>query len=55
MRKKIDSDIYHEKVILVGNANVGKSVIFNLLTGTYAVVSNYPGMTVEISQGTAKI
>ncbi|MBI4764953.1 MAG: ferrous iron transport protein B [Deltaproteobacteria bacterium] len=42
------------KVILVGNPNVGKSVIFNFLTGTYRVVSNYPGTTVEISSGSAK-
>jgi len=42
------------KVILVGNPNVGKSVIFNHLTGTYRVVSNYPGTTVEVSSGTAK-
>ncbi len=42
------------KVILVGNPNVGKSVIFNYLTGTYRVVSNYPGTTVEISSGEAK-
>jgi len=53
MSENINKD--YEKIILVGNANVGKSVIFNLLTGTYAVVSNYPGTTVEISQGTAKI
>jgi ferrous iron transport protein B len=42
------------KVILVGNPNVGKSVIFNYLTGTYRVVSNYPGTTVEVSSGTGK-
>jgi ferrous iron transport protein B len=42
------------RVILVGNPNVGKSVIFNYLTGTYRVVSNYPGTTVEVSSGTAK-
>ena len=42
-----------EKVILVGNPNVGKSVIFNYLTGAYRVVSNYPGTTVEVSSGTA--
>ncbi len=40
------------KVILVGNPNVGKSVIFNYLTGKYATVSNYPGTTVEIATGT---
>jgi len=42
------------KIILVGNPNVGKSVIFSLLTGQYATVSNYPGTTVEISRGRAK-
>ena len=40
-----------DKVILVGNPNVGKSVIFNFLTGAYRVVSNYPGTTVEVSSG----
>lgn len=38
-------------VILVGNPNVGKSVIFNALTGSYVTVSNYPGTTVDISKG----
>ncbi len=38
-------------VMLVGSPNVGKSVIFNQLTGRYAVVSNYPGTTVEVSRG----
>ncbi|MCK4350857.1 MAG: ferrous iron transporter B, partial [Candidatus Krumholzibacteria bacterium] len=42
------------RVLLVGNPNVGKSVIFAYLTGTYAVVSNYPGTTVEISHGQAR-
>jgi ferrous iron transport protein B len=41
------------KYVLVGNPNVGKSVIFGVLTGRYVVVSNYPGTTVEISRGTA--
>ncbi|MFA5354697.1 MAG: ferrous iron transport protein B [Thermodesulfovibrionales bacterium] len=40
-----------EKVALIGNPNVGKSVIFGLLTGKYVAVSNYPGTTVEITQG----
>ncbi len=39
------------KIILVGNPNVGKSVIFRLLTGSYVLVSNFPGTTVEISRG----
>jgi len=40
-----------KKLILVGNPNVGKNVIFNNITGTYVVVSNYPGTTVDISRG----
>jgi len=39
------------KVALVGNPNVGKSLIFNHLSGLYVDVSNYPGTTVEISHG----
>jgi ferrous iron transport protein B len=39
----------YERVALIGNPNVGKSVIFGLLTGKYAIVSNYPGTTVEVS------
>lgn len=39
------------KIALVGMPNVGKSALFNALTGHYATVSNYPGTTVEISQG----
>ena len=41
----------YERVILVGNPNVGKSVIFGLLTSKYVTVSNFPGTTVEISYG----
>jgi len=40
-----------KRVALIGNPNVGKSVIFGLLTGKYATVSNYPGTTVEVSFG----
>ena len=39
------------RVLLVGTPNVGKSVLFNALSGLYATVSNYPGTTVEISRG----
>jgi ferrous iron transport protein B len=42
-------------VILVGNPNVGKSVVFGALTGTYVTVSNYPGTTVEVTRGTATL
>lgn len=44
-----------KKLLLVGNPNVGKSVIFGFLTGQYVTVSNYPGTTVEVSQGNATI
>lgn len=36
------------KIALVGNPNVGKSVIFHYLTGVYAEVSNYPGTTIQV-------
>ncbi len=42
-------------VVLVGNPNVGKSVLFGALTGRYVTVSNYPGTTVEVTRGTATI
>ena len=38
-------------VVLVGNPNIGKSVVFNALTGTYVDVSNFPGTTVELTRG----
>jgi ferrous iron transport protein B len=40
-----------QKVLLVGSPNVGKSVLFNRLTGRYVTVSNYPGTTIEVSVG----
>lgn len=43
------------KIAIVGSPNVGKSVMFNNLTGSYANVSNYPGTTVEVSRGKGKI
>ncbi|OQY97944.1 MAG: hypothetical protein B6D35_13760 [Candidatus Brocadia sp. UTAMX2] len=46
---KVGNNTY--KIALVGNPNVGKSVIFGLLTGKYVTVSNYPGTTVEVTRG----
>ncbi len=43
------------KIVLVGNPNVGKSVLFSQLTGTRVVISNYPGTTVEFTSGRLKI
>ncbi len=44
-------DEHKKKIVLVGNPNVGKSLLFNWLSGLYVDVSNFPGTTVEISQG----
>lgn len=38
-------------VALAGNANVGKSVIFNQLTGGNQIIGNWPGKTVEKAEG----
>lgn len=37
----------HKKMVMVGNPNVGKSVLFHRLTGQYVDVSNYAGTTME--------
>jgi len=42
-------------VVLVGNPNVGKTTLFNCLTGENARVSNYPGATVEQRIGRLRI
>lgn len=39
-------------VALVGNPNVGKSSLFNSLTGLNQSVGNWPGKTVEVAKGT---
>jgi ferrous iron transport protein B len=39
-------------IALAGNANVGKSVIFNQLTGSDQIIGNWPGKTVEKAKGT---
>ncbi len=40
-------------LLLVGNPNVGKSVVFGALCRTYVTVANYPGTTVEIARARA--
>jgi ferrous iron transport protein B len=42
-------------IVLMGNPNVGKSVVFSRLTGADATTSNYPGTTVDLSRGRAFI
>lgn len=41
------------RLLLIGQPNVGKSLLFTRLTNRYATVSNYPGTTVEITSALA--
>lgn len=43
------------KILLMGNPNVGKSVIFSRLTGAHVISSNYPGTTVGFTRGQIRI
>lgn len=45
----------YPEILLVGNPNVGKSLVFGILTGKYVTVSNYPGTTVEVTEGTGTV
>lgn len=40
-----------KKIYLIGNPNVGKSVVFSRLTGVHVISSNYPGTTIEFVKG----
>jgi ferrous iron transport protein B len=44
-----------QQVVLIGNANVGKSLLFSRLTKRHATVSNYPGTTVEVTSAMSDI
>ena len=43
------------KILLMGNPNVGKSVLFSRLTGIHVMASNYPGTTVGYTRGFMKV
>ncbi|MGI6577377.1 MAG: FeoB small GTPase domain-containing protein [Eubacteriales bacterium] len=44
-----------DKILLMGNPNVGKSVFFSSLTGINVISSNYAGTTVSYTEGTIKL
>ena len=44
-----------KKIVLMGNPNVGKSVVFTRLTGADVISSNYPGTTVDFSKGKMRL
>ncbi len=51
----VDGSDDRNSILMVGSPNVGKSALFNQLTGTYATVSNYPGTTVALAVGRMKL
>lgn len=53
-KEKGKADRVHLTVALAGNANVGKTVIFNHLTGSDQIIGNWPGKTVERAKGTLR-
>jgi len=55
MARRIRVKIRELTMLLAGNPNVGKSVVFSRLTGLDAVSSNYPGTTVDYREGTTRL
>ena len=52
---KEKSEAAVKRILLMGNPNVGKSVVFSRLTGVNVIVGNYPGKTVEYKRGHMKL
>lgn len=48
-------DEKHRKIVLMGNPNVGKSVVFSRLTGAEVITSNYAGTTVDFCHGHMRV
>jgi ferrous iron transport protein B len=47
----LQDELRRPKIVLVGNPNVGKSLMFNQMSGVYVDVSNYPGTTITVEKG----
>ncbi|MCG3260642.1 MAG: 50S ribosome-binding GTPase, partial [Candidatus Heimdallarchaeota archaeon] len=50
-RKDFNDHSIEHKVAFLGNPNVGKSSLFNILSGSHVHVGNWPGKTVEKKEG----
>lgn len=48
-------DALNDKILLIGNPNVGKSVIFSALTGIHVMSSNFAGTTVSYTRGSLSL
>lgn len=46
---------FQQKILLIGNPNVGKSVIFSALTGIHVMSSNFAGTTVSYTKGALEL
>ncbi|MDD5629646.1 MAG: FeoB small GTPase domain-containing protein [Elusimicrobia bacterium] len=55
MARRVRVKVRELTMLLAGNPNVGKSVVFSRLTGLDTVSSNYPGTTVEYREGKTRM
>jgi ferrous iron transport protein B len=56
MAAKHHSEVHSPpRIAIIGNPNVGKSTLFNYLTGLNQKIGNYPGVTVDKKTGTLQI